>query len=208
MPLSQNYNLRMMRNGEWFWVDKNVLRNYPSLIKASAIIVYIYLASMVDENQSCFQSQKYIADNLGCSRATVNRAIKKLAEQKLIAIERKDRIHFNYMLLHTGNSNSETKMSHVRNSPVSNNYTNNTNKQEINNNTVVCTTKEDLFAQDIADALKEPSQIETYRHYVRLYPEGFIRRILSEVKLTPIHKIRKSRHALFMYLIRYYAKTH
>lgn len=194
-----------MKPGEWFWVDKDILRTYSALVGASAILVYVFLASMADEHQSCYPSQRYIADHLGCSRATVNRGIKKLEINKLVVIVRKERINNHYTLLQAGSNCAETQVSHHRNELVSKLDTNNTNKQEINNNIVVSVKKEDLFAQDIADFLNDQTHIETYKKYVQQYPESFLRKIISEVKLTPLHKIKKSRHALFTYLIHYYA---
>ena len=201
------HNRRTMQSGEWFWIAKAVMWKQHTVIGLSALTVYFFLASMVDEAQSCFPSQKYIANHLGCSRATVNRAIQKLAKHKLIAIEKKSRMHHHYFLLHINSCKSETQMLHVRNSLVSKVDTNKTNKQEINNNTVVCVTKENLLAQDIANLLNAQEHIKTYLHYAHTYPEDFLRKILSEVKLTPLHKIKKSRHALFTYLIHYYAKS-
>ena len=43
------------------------------------IAVYNVLASMANRNQECFPSQQYIADCLGCSRATINKTLKALA---------------------------------------------------------------------------------------------------------------------------------
>jgi len=201
------YHVRQIIAGEWYWVEKAVVWKYPSLIGFSALSVYFFLASMTDETQCCFPSQKYIADHLGCSRATVNRAIQKLFAHKLIAIEKKDRMHHRYFLLHVGRCSTETQLSHERNSPVLKVDTNNTNQQEINNNKIEQVKKE-LFAHEIADMLNDHENIRTYLQYVQKYPEPFLRKIVAEVKLTPLHKIKKSRHALFVYLIRYYANSH
>jgi len=199
--------IRSLKSGEWFWIDKTILWKHTSVIGFSALAVYAFLASMADENQSCYPSQKYIADHLRCSRATVNRAIQKLAKHKLIEIEKKSRRHFRYLLVPIDSCKRGTQVSHTRNSVVSKVDTNKTKQQEINNNTVVCVTKEDLLAQDIANALNAQEHIKSYQLFAHTYPEDFLRTILSEVKLTPLHKIKKSRHALFIYLIRYYAKS-
>jgi DNA-binding transcriptional MocR family regulator len=194
-----------MRAGDWFWISKSILQNYPVHVGFSAVSVYLILASMADEKQSCFPSQKYIADHLGCSRATVNRAIQKLTTHKLIAIEKKDRTHNRYFLLHVGSIKSETRLLHRRNSLVSNIDTNKTNQQEIYNNPADHIKKSDFFAHEIADLLNDHGNIKTYLLYTQKYPEEFLRKIVAEVKLTPLHKIKRSRRALFIYLIRYYA---
>lgn len=199
--------IRSLKSGEWFWIDKTILWKQTSIIGLSALAVYAFLASMTDENQSCYPSQKYIADHLGCSRATVNRAIHKLAKHKLIEIEKKSSRHFRYLLVHIDSCKSETQVSHTRNPHVSQVDTNKTNKQEINNNTVVSVVKENILAKEIANTLNADEHLKTYQNYAHIYPEGFLRKILAEVKRTPLHKIKKSRHALFTYLIHYYAKS-
>jgi hypothetical protein len=120
----------------------------------------------------------------------------KLYVHKLIAIEKRDRMHCRYHLLQIGSCSDETKRSHGRNSPVSEVNTNNTNQLEKNNNPI---------AFEIADLLNDRESVNTYMKYAELYPEEFLKRIIAEVKLTPLHKIKKSRKALFAYLIRYYA---
>ena len=202
------HNLRSIKSGEWFWIDKAIVWKHVSTIGFSAFVIYAFLASMADENQSCYPSQKYIADHLGCSRATVNRAIQNLADHKLIAIEKKNKIHHRYFLLLTERFTGDTQVLHGCNQPVSKVDTNKTNKQEINNNIVVSVTKENMLAEEIANTLNEHEHIKTYQHYAQIYPEAFLRKILAEIKLTPLHKIKKSRHALFIYLIRYYAQSH
>lgn len=205
MIIQNVHNIRTMKSGEWFWISKAVMFKYSSRIGSSALVVYAFLASMADETQSCFPSQKYIADHLGCSRATVNRAIQKLTAHKLIAVEKKNRMHHRYFLLHVGRCSKETQMSHERNSPVLKVDTNNINQQEINNNTMDHVKKEELLAHEIADMLNDRENLKTYLQYAQKYPEEFLRKIVAEVKLTPLHKIKKSRCALFTFLIRFYA---
>ncbi len=208
--------LRKLSAGNWYWIDKAVIQRCAGNIGFSGVTIYNFLASMADEDQKCFPSQKYIAERLGCSRATVNRGIQKLEKYELIKVEKKNYNHHVYYLLAIPCNNKETSVSHERNSYVQKGDTNNTNKQEINNNPVVSVqknnsddfpinNKEELLASDIADALDDHGNITTYLPFAFQYPESFLRRILSEVKRTPQHKIRKSRKALFMYLVKYYA---
>ena len=209
-------NVRKLNAGNWYWIDKAVIQKCAGSIGFSGIAIYNFLASMADENQQCFPSQKYIAERLSCSRATVNRAIKKLESHKLIIVEKKNYNHHVYSLLDIPCNNKETSMSHQCNQSAQKGDTNKTNKQEINNNPVVSVqknntddspikTREELLASDIADTLDDHGNITIYLPLASQYPESFLRRILSEVKRTPQHKIKKSRKALFMYLINYYA---
>ena len=86
--------------------------------------MYNFLACFVDKNQFCFPSQKYIGDCLGFSRATVNKAIRILEENKLIRIERRSRYHCEYYLLKVRCKAEETQMSTRGNSDVQNIDTN------------------------------------------------------------------------------------
>jgi biotin operon repressor len=76
-----------------------VIKEYTPKIGSTGIAVYNFLASFVDTRQSCFPSQKYIAEHLGYSRATVNKTIKVLEENGLIRIEKRSRYHCVYHLL-------------------------------------------------------------------------------------------------------------
>lgn len=200
---------RRIKAGQWFWMNKTFIQHYASRIGFSAVGVYSFLASMTDEAQQCFPSQSYIARHLGCSRATVNRAIKVLAQSKLIFVEKRENQNHLYTLLEVQCNTNETDLLHKRNTLVQKCDTNKTYKQEINNDTVVSDSpmesKENLIASDIATALDDQYHREDYLAFARTYPESFLRRILSEVKRTPYHKIKKSRSALFKYLVHYYA---
>lgn len=211
-----NPKIRNMKAGGWYWISKAVIQEYMITISFSAFTVYNFLASMADEHQSCFPSQQFISRHLGCSRATVNRAIKVLEKEKLILVEKGNTHHCTYRLLHIDSNNNDTQMLHRRNLPVQNGDTNNTNKQELHNNTVVSVSKllqplksrEELLASDIAELLGDQSNDKVYLSYAYKYPESFLRMVLSEVKQTPLHKIKKSRAALFQYLLHYHAKNY
>ena len=210
-------NLRKLGAGDWYWINKAVIQQYAGNIGFSGVAIYNLLASMADDNQKCFPSQKYIAEHLGCSRATVNRAVKVLEHYRLIFVEKRNYQHHVYSLLDIPCNTEETSMSHQCNQSVQKGDTNKTKEQEINNKSFVRVkkintddfpnnTREELLASDIADALDDHGNITTYLLLASQYPESFLRKILSEVKRTPKHKIRKSRKALFVYLVNYYAR--
>ena len=62
-------------------------------------------------------------------------------------------------------------------------------------------TKEELLAVDIATEFNDLKSLPLYISYCKKYPEPLIRRVFEKVKETPLHKIKKSRGALFNYLI-------
>ena len=62
--------------------------------------------------------------------------------------------------------------------------------------------KEELLALDLARALDDLPNLACYISLTKKYPEYLIRRTLAVVKAVPQVKIRKSRGALFNYLIK------
>ena len=67
-------------------------------------------------------------------------------------------------------------------------------------------TKEELLAKDLAEGLDDKTNFGFYLSVSRKYPEGFLRKIYSQVKDIPRNKIKKSKGALFNYLIQKYDK--
>lgn len=215
--------IRDLRNGDWYWIHKAVIREYTPKIGAIGVAVYSFLASSADTNQTCFPSQKYIAKRLGYSRATVNRAVKLLEEYKLIGIVKKDRYHCIYQLLKVGRCNArQTQVSSRNNSGVHQSYTNNNTITRIYNNDIdnkkvleaspntfknfKPENKEELLALDLAEALNDRKGLRLYLSYTKRYPENLLRRVLGEVKEIPEKNIKKSRGALFNHLVQRYAK--
>ena len=216
MPEDRGFEIRDLRNGDWYWIHKTVIQKYMPLIGATGVIVYSFLASMADTHQTCYPSQQYIADKLGYSRATVNKAIKRLEESRLIKIERRSRYHCVYCLLKVRCKPRETQMSTEGNSDVKYIDTNNT-KRTINIKNIVMDnlnlktdnsgefrpeTREELLALDLAEGLNDRRNLPLYIVYARTYPEHLLRRTLGVVKEIPDNKIRKSRGALFTYIIK------
>ena len=62
------------------------------------------------------------------------------------------------------------------------------------------------LAMDIASALGDHKNLALYISYSRRYPVWLLRKVLGEVKEIPAEKIKKSRGALFNYLVQKYAK--
>jgi len=218
MQNEHTFEIRDLRNGGWYWIHKAVINEYTQKVGAVGIIVYSFLASLADGNQKCFPSQKYIADNLGYCRATVNRAMKRLEENGLVRVEKRSRYHCVYHLLKIRCNSNETQMSHRRNSELRQSYTNDNkrsrninnidNKRFFNRNRAFKPgTREELLAFDLASALDDLNGLALYISYARRYPESILRRLLGEVKEIPQEKIRKSRAALFNHLVCKYAQT-
>ena len=65
-------------------------------------------------------------------------------------------------------------------------------------------TQAELLAQDVAAALNDRENLALYLSFAKKYPEALIRRVLGQVRDIPDAKIKKSRGALFNYLIQRY----
>lgn len=68
-------------------------------------------------------------------------------------------------------------------------------------------TKEELLARGLAEGLDDTANLGFYISTTRKYPEEFLREIYRHVKGIPLNKIKKSRGALFNYLIQKHEKN-
>ena len=86
---NEKNEIRRLKNGGWFWINKKVLQLFSRSLKASGLAVYNALASYANfKNQTCFPTQKSIAGHLGLSIRTVNRKIRLLKDFKLIKFKK------------------------------------------------------------------------------------------------------------------------
>jgi len=220
---NKKIEIRDLRNGGWYWIDKAVIKSYTPKVGAVGISVYSFLASLADRSQGCFPSQKYIANSLGYSRATINKTLKVLERYGLIRIDKRSRYHCVYKLLKVRCKTSETQMSSRRNSDVNQVNTNNNKLTRINNNIDIENknflnsnsntsksfkpkNRQELLALDLAKSLSDLQGLSLYLSYSNKYPESFLRKVLGEVKEIPLGKIKKSKGALFNYLVKKYDK--
>ncbi len=82
--MSRNVAVRDRRQTTWYWIEKDFLR-FADRIGLAGIAVYNVLASHCDnQTQQTYVSIARIASELGISRRSVERALKKLEEYGLI----------------------------------------------------------------------------------------------------------------------------
>jgi len=212
--------VRDLRDGDWYWVGRKVLRLYGRRLGTSGLAVYNALACFADsETQRCFPTRKVIAQILGVSRRTVTRKIKLLEELGLVGVE-KARSSYHYLLLELpAEVTGETPGGDKENTPeaTAGNTNNNQLSRNINNidnedknfkasKGFRPRSRKELLALDLAEGLNDRQGLSLYLSYAGKYPEPLLRRILSEVKEIPLPKIRKGRAALFNYLLKKYAQ--
>jgi hypothetical protein len=99
MPGEQKFEIRDMRDGDWYWMDRSILHGYGQKLKASGIAVYNALASFANfKTQTCFPTQEVIAQLIGLSARTVRRKVKLMIELGLIKVERRRGSAIYYLL--------------------------------------------------------------------------------------------------------------
>ena len=65
----------------------------------------------------------------------------------------------------------------------------------------MATSKEEKLAREIADALDDNDSLTVHVGFVEKYSESFLRKTLQRVLSIPEAQIRKTRGALFTYLV-------
>ena len=68
------------------------------------------------------------------------------------------------------------------------------------------TAKEIQLAEDIAEALHDPEALSLYLSYTKEFPHEKLRELLAKVCSIPDEKIKRSRGALFTYLVSQYKR--
>lgn len=71
--------------------------------------------------------------------------------------------------------------------------------------TFVPKSSQDLQALDICQALNDQDNLPLYLSYVRTYPPKIIQRAFRAARDLPANKVKKTRGALFTYLVKLYA---
>lgn len=80
---------RDARNKDWFWINSEYVDKYMSFLGVFTSSVYICLCRHADNtSQTCFPSMKLIAEKLGISTKSVERATKVLEECGFLLIDR------------------------------------------------------------------------------------------------------------------------
>jgi len=223
MSEDKKNKLRSIKKPGWYWIDREIVTLYGKRLKSPGIAVYNVLASYANqETQACFPSQRSIARHLGLSRTTVNRKIRLLREMGLVRVM-KEKNRCLYFLLRPDVSNLIQPCSKRDIGAVSPENTNNNNGTRIINNfddkNILTTgfksfkefrpqTKEELLALDTASALNDFKSLPLYLKYAQMLPEPLIRQKLSWIKQIPEENIKRSRAALFNFIIKKYVKRY
>ncbi len=87
---SEILNIRDCRNGNWYFVDNKLIKEYGRILGPHGIAVYNVLAMYSNsETQQANPSFKTIADTLGMSRRHVIRMVELLQKYNLVHVQKK-----------------------------------------------------------------------------------------------------------------------
>jgi len=222
MSENEKNKIRSLSRHGWYWINREILAGYGKRLKSSGIAVYNVLASYANQGtQTCFPAQRTIADQIGLHRVTVNRKISQLSQLGLLKIERqKDRCLYSLLSPDVSDPLHPCSKSYTRDvSPdnINNNKRTRININNIDNKNIFATddksskefkpqTREELLALDMAQTLNDLKSLPLYLKYAKSLPESRIREALSWVKQVPDERIKRSRTALFNFIINKYAK--
>ena len=69
------------------------------------------------------------------------------------------------------------------------------------------TNKQQKLALEIVNALQDMDSLQSYMMLTQRYQEAFLRKVLTKVLSIPEEKIKKSRGALFTFLVNQHAQN-
>ena len=84
----RNFTVRDLRKKQFFMLDDIYLNGYARFLDAHTTVVYLSLCRHADKEQSCFASQKLIAQEHNIGERTVRDKIKLLEAWNIIRVER------------------------------------------------------------------------------------------------------------------------
>jgi len=197
----------------WFSMPKALIREYGSALGIHCIAVYCLLAAYADMEFISKLNYHKVSQKLGCTNAEAVRALHKLEDLHLIKSEPDNSKTMSYRLLwiptwgKLGEKMAETPSPYRIELSFNNKYDNDIEgfirriifKQRMNQS------EETQLAYELAEALNDKEAIQMYISYVHRFPEGLLREMLIKVLSIPENKIRKTRGALFNYLIQQHA---
>ena len=207
-------------------------RDNPSLrelraLSSSELKVYVSLTILSGpERHPVRQSLPELADVSGLSTGTVSKAVGELCRKGHISYEAGDNQHsssvfritrplagLRFGMADRGDAPGEIPPTQAENgtcSPENGRSAPISNRDSLNldigsGRGRAYKTREQSLAEEIARAFNDVEGIGLYLDYCRRYPETIIRRAYGEVKELPDSAIRRSRGALFNYLVQKYA---
>jgi|GEM_PF-4493708 len=180
-----------------FLLPANFL-SYLPVLNETEIRIYLELLSQTDSVETSHSVRPLgLAKELGVGLKTINRALRRLERLGLISRwpSRNNYTVCRIQIRYPGKEKEQTAGS----TAIPRNGHFEAPLPDIQ-------ARRDLLVQDIGRTLGDFGNLSFYRALCRIYTEPAIRQALSEVRQTPDSQIKKSKTALFLYLLKKHAK--
>lgn len=93
------YEIRQLKDGDWYWIGKKILRIHARSLKPSGLAVYNVLASFANaKTQACYPTHRTIGKIAGMSKRTVSQKMRQLESLGLIRREKQKGQSIYYLL--------------------------------------------------------------------------------------------------------------
>lgn len=197
----------------WFTMPKALFRFHSSQLGIRGIAVYCLLAAYADSEFRSKLNFHKISQKLGCTNSEAVRALHLLEELHLIRSVPEYSRTKSYRLLWAPNWGKVWGKVLEKSSPYRIEYSiNNIYDDDIEGpirriiyKKPMNLNEETQFAYELAEALNDKEAIQMYLSYVHRFSEALLREVLTKVLSIPENKIRKTRGALFNYLMQQHA---
>ncbi|MCK9421233.1 MAG: hypothetical protein M0Q38_01405 [Bacteroidales bacterium] len=199
-----------------------LLRKSSLVLGVNGLAIYSLLAAYANKNFRSRLEYHKISRKLGCTKLEAIMALHKLENLHLIKAEPQNSRTKSYQLLwippwgkiwgkDCGKSGERIfklpcpyRFDYSIKYKIANDIDGTVNKLSFNNN--MNQSEETQLAYELAEALNDQEAIQMYIAYTNRFPEALLREILVKVLSVPDYKIRKTRGALFNYLIQQHAR--
>jgi hypothetical protein len=167
-----------------------------------AVWLYIYLIAFVNAKTGKLVGHlSDIADDTGIREETLRSWLGHLRKWNYVTVEKQD----NGLLIKVCKWKNIAPELESSKPPQTKSNTNKGRKDSSKSDSMEETSPSKL-ALYISDILKAPQSQGYFENLCRLYPHGVIFRSLNQARAIPAEKIKKSRSALFVYLLKKHAQ--
>ncbi len=194
----------------WMTIPKVLFRSHSSMLGINGIAIYCLLAAYEDNEHKSKLNFHKISQKLDCRNSEVVRTLHMLEDLHLIRSEPVNNKTKYYRLLWVphwgklvGKKSKTYRIEYSINKKYDNDIDGTINRLIFKTN--MNQDEETQFAYELAEALDDKEAIQMYLSYVHRFSESLLREMLTKVLSIPDNKIRKTRGALFNYLMQQHA---
>lgn len=197
----------------WITLPRSLVKDLGPIIGPLGLAVYSLLAAHADKDYYSKLNYRKISRKLGCTNAEAVRTLHHLEDMQLIKSEPDSTRKMTYRLLWIPPWKNLGKTE--RNSPDCYRFALSINKifdDDIDGLIRIVKTNmnhkspQEQLAYELAEAMNDMDALPLYISYAHEFPEEKLREIAVKVRAIPENKIRKTRGALFNFLVQQYAK--